>query len=70
MGLPIIGDLTVSSQTMGKHLLFICMSQRASEVVFSNKRGVNPKTNSLHSKITRPHFGDSYSILCKKEKSS
>ena len=47
MGLPIIGDLTVSSQTMGRHLLFICMSQRASEVVFPNKRGVNPKTNSL-----------------------
>lgn len=43
MGLPIIGDLVVSGQTMGRHLLLICMSQRPSEMVFPNKRGLTQR---------------------------
>lgn len=82
LGLPIIGDLVVSGQTMGRHLLLVCMSQRPSEMLFPNKRGLTQRQvfclklwkisqAFLHSnKISRPCSGHSCSTLCKKKNSS
>ena len=82
LGLPIIGDLVVSGQTMGRHLLLVCMSQRPSEMLFPNKRVLTQRQvfclklwkisqAFLHSnKISRPCSGHSCSTLWKKKNSS
>ena len=82
LGLPIIGDLVVSGQTMGRHLLLVCVSQRPSEMLFPNKRVLTQRQvfclklwkisqAFLHSnKISRPCSGHSCSTLWKKKNSS
>lgn len=82
LGLPVIGDLVVSGQTMGRHLLLVCMSQRPSEMLFPNKRVLTQRQvfclklwkisqAFLHSnRISRPCSGHSCSTLCKKKNSS